>query len=171
MLKTIVNHLQHNLAIALVLSTLVTGVAELAPAQQPGNAHKRDPIVGTWLVSVAAEDDSPSFTVFEVYSASGTVTAIDNQAPSGQETTAIGSWRRVGQHKYYESQWQFLYNPDGSFYGTWMGEIEDDIDASGTRMPSSPFTYKIIDANGIVLSSGRGQSTAIRMPSPRGPQP
>ncbi|HYW40236.1 MAG TPA: hypothetical protein VE957_19180 [Terriglobales bacterium] len=65
---------------------------------------------------------------------------------------------------------RLLYNSDGSFFGTWIGEIEDDLDASGTRMPSGPFTYKIIDANGDVIDSGSGQSSAIKMPPPEGPQ-
>ena len=77
--------------------------------------------MGTWLVTVAAKDGSPLFTVYEVYSSSGAVNAIDNQAPSSQETPAIGNWRKVGPHKYFEEQWQFLYNPDGSFFGTWIG--------------------------------------------------
>jgi hypothetical protein len=171
MRKEIVKHLQGTVSVAVVLSTLVVGFVGFAQAQQSVKTYKgQDPIVGTWLVTVAAEDGSPSFTVVEVYSASGTVTAIDNQAPSSQETTAIGSWRKVGPRKYYESQWQMLYNPDGSFYGTWIGEIEDDIDASGTRMPSGPFTYTIVDANGNVIDSGSGQSTGVKMPPPRGPQ-
>jgi hypothetical protein len=37
-------------------------------------------------------------------------------------------------------------------------------------MPSGPFTYTIIDANGTVIDSGSGQSTAIKMPAPHGPQ-
>jgi hypothetical protein len=164
----IVKHLRSKLGAAVVLSTLLAGAVQ---AQRPLKTYKgQDPIVGTWLVTVAAENGSPSFTVFEVYSASGTVVAIDNQAPSSQETTAIGSWRKVGPRKYYEDQWQMLYNPDGSFYGTWIGEIEDDIDASGTKMPSGPFTYTIVDVSGNVIGSGSGESTAIKMPSPQGPQ-
>jgi hypothetical protein len=171
MSKGIGKHLHSKLGAALVLAALATGITASAPAEAQSKSHNsQDPIVGTWLVTVAAEDGSPSFTVFETYSASGAVTAIDNQAPSSLETTSVGTWRKVGPRKYYETQWQMLYNPDGSFFGTWIGEIEDDLDASGTKMPSGPFTYTIVDAYGNVIDSGSGQSTAIKMPAPRGPQ-
>jgi hypothetical protein len=170
MLERIVKHLQGKLGAAVVCSTLVAGLSGIAQAQQPAQAQKgKDPIVGTWLVTVAAKDGSPSFTVYEVYSGSGAVNAIDNQAPSSQETPAIGNWRKVGPRKYFEEQWQFLYNPDGSFFGTWIGQIEDIIDESGTHMPHGPFTYQIIDANGKVIDSGSGKSTAVKMPPPQGP--
>jgi hypothetical protein len=171
MTKGIGKHLPRKLGAALVLAALAAGIAASAPAQVPSKSHKgQDPIVGTWLVTVAAEDGSPSFTVFETYSAGGAVTAIDNQAPSSLETTSVGTWRKVGPRKYYETQWQMLYNPDGSFFGTWIGEIEDDLDASGTKMPTGPFTYEILDAYGTVIDSGSGQSSAIKMPPPQGPQ-
>jgi hypothetical protein len=171
MLNAIVNQLHNKLGAGVVLTALMAGIAGLAPAQQAAKTHTaQDPIVGTWLISVAAEDGSAAFTVVEVYSASGTVTAIDNQAAPSLETTAVGSWRKVGPRKYFEDQWQLLYNPDGSFFGTWIGQIEDNLDASGTRMPSGPFTYKIIDANGKVIDSGTGRSTAVKMPAPQGPQ-
>src|ERR1700722_11217458 len=167
MSKGIAKHLHGKLGAVVVLAAL----AASATAQEPAKSHKgQDPIVGTWLVTVAAEEGTPSFTVFETYSASGAVTAIDNQAPSSQETTSVGWWRKVGPRKYYETQWQMIYNPDGSFFGTWIGEIEDDLDASGTKTPSGPFTYTIVDAYGNVIDSGSGQSTAIKMPPPRGPQ-
>ncbi len=78
-----------------------------------------DPILGTWRFVVTGQ--GPNFLVYETYALGGALSAIDNEAPSSVETTAIGSWRKVGPNKYYEEQWQFLYNPDGSFYGTWIG--------------------------------------------------
>jgi hypothetical protein len=76
----------------------------------------------------------------------------------------------VGPRKYYEEQWQFLYNPDGSFYGTWIGQIEDDMDDTGTKILPSPYTYNIIDSNGNVIATGSGTSSGYKLPKPRGPQ-
>jgi hypothetical protein len=81
MLKGIVKLWQAKLGMAVVLSTVVAGEVGFAPAQRQSKGCKgQDLLVGTWLVTVAAGDGSPSFTVFETYAASGAVTAIDNQA-------------------------------------------------------------------------------------------
>ena len=170
MLEIIAKDLLGRLGGVVLAGALVAASAGIAQAQRPAQSQSPDPIVGTWLITVAAEEGAPSFTVVEVYSADGTVTAIDNQAPSSQETASVGSWKKAGPRKYFEDQWQFLYNSDGSFFGTWIGQIEDDMDASGTRMPSGPFTYKIIDASGKVIDSGSGKSTGVKLPPPRGPQ-
>lgn len=108
--------------------------------------------------------------VYETYAAGGALSAIDNQVASSLETVAIGSWRKVSEHKYYEEQWQFLYNPDGSFYGTWIGQVEDDMDDSGTKILPSPFSYKIIDGYGNVIATGSGTSSGHKLPKPNGPQ-
>jgi len=174
MMEKIAKHLPAHLLAAAVFCMLMAGMSATARAQELAtarNAPEQDPIVGTWLITVAAQEGAPSFTVVEVYSVGGTLAAIDNQAPSSLETPAIGSWIKVAPRKYFETQWQFLYNADGSFFGTWIGQIEDDLDPSATRMPTAPFTYQILDAHGNLIDSGSGQSTAVKMPPPQGPRP
>jgi hypothetical protein len=161
-----------NLTAFLVLAVLATLAAMDGTLQaQPSTvlSNSQDPIVGTWLLTVQADDDPP-FLVYETYAPGGALSAIDNEAPASQETVAVGTWAKVGPRKYFEDQWQLLFDADGNFAGTWIGHIEDDIDAAGTYMPSGPFTYVILDPSGNVLDSGKGISSGFKMPQPRGPQ-
>jgi len=165
------NIVKYSKAAVLVAMAVLVSLAVLGgEAQAQADAARPDPIVGTW-VFVVSSPGQPNFVVYETYAPGGALSAIDNQAASGLETVAIGSWRKVSEHKYYEEQWQFLYNPDGSFYGTWIGRIEDDMDDTGTRMIlPSPFSYKIIDGNGNVIATGSGTSSGRKLPKPKGPQ-
>ena len=155
------------------LLTLLTVLAALMclagtmQAQSVGN--QQDPILGTWLITVYSDSASP-FQVYETYAPNGALSAIDNEAPSSEETVAVGTWRKVGLRKYYEDQWQFLYDASGNFIGTWIGHIEDDLNPAGTLMYPAPFTYEIIDANGNVIDSGSGTSDGFKLPPPQGPQ-
>jgi len=161
-----------NLKLAAFLILVALSVScGMAQAQSPAVlSNSQDPIVGTWLFTVQA-DDAPPFLVYETYAPGGALSAIDNEAPASQETVAVGTWAKVGPRKYYEDQWQLLFDADGNFAGTWIGHIEDDIDASGTYMPAGPFTYVILDPNGNVIDSGKGTSSGYKMPQPKGPQP
>ena len=157
---------------ARLLTLLAVLAALMCPAgtmqAQSANDHQ-DPILGTWLITVYS-DSAPPFLVYETYAPGGALSAIDNEAPSSQETVAVGTWRNVGKEKYYEEQWQFLYDPNGNFVGTWIGQIEDEVNASGTLMSPAPFTYQIIDANGNIIASGSGTSSGFKLPPPQGPQ-
>jgi hypothetical protein len=168
MQKTFAKHSSGKVLLVLTLLGFVAVLGSNTQAQSsPGDSP--DPILGTWRFTVAGS--GPNFTAYETYALGGALSAIDNQAPSSQETVAIGTWRKVGPHKYYEEQWQFLYNPDGSFYGTWVGQIEDDMDDTGTRMlPPSPYTYEIIDGNGNVVGTGSGTSWGYKLAKPKGPE-
>ena len=166
MLKRFAKHSSGKALLALTLLGLPAMVGK-AQAQSSGD-DAADPLIGTWRFVVTGQ--GPNFVVYETYALGGALSAIDNQAPSSVETVAIGSWRRAGPHKYYEEQWQFLYNPDGSFYGTWIGQIEDDMDDTDTKILPSPYTYKIIDGNGNVIGSGRGTSWGNKLPKPKGPR-
>jgi len=167
MQKTFTKHSSGKAFLALTLLGLLTVLSARTRAQSSGD-DVVDPIVGTWRFVVTGQ--GPNFVVYETYAPGGALSAIDNQASSSVETVAIGSWRKVEPNKYYEEQWQFLYNPDGSFYGTWIGQIEDDMDDTGTKILPSPYTYKIIDGHGKVIGSGSGTSWGFKLPKPRGPQ-
>ncbi len=160
-----------NLTVSLLtLLAMLAAIESLAgtmAAQSPGD--KQDPIVGTWLITVFP-DSGPSFFVYETYAPGGALSAIDNEAPSSQETVAVGTWRNVRQRKYYEEQWQFLYDASGNFVGTWIGQIEDDLNSSGNLMSPAPFTYEIIDAYGNIIASGSGTSGGFKLPPPQVPQ-
>jgi len=156
-------------AVALAMSVLVSLAVLGGEAQAQAGGEGSDPIVGTW-VFVVTSPGQPNFVVYETYAPGGALSAIDNQVASSLETVAIGSWRKASEHKYYEEQWQFLYNPDGSFYGTWIGQIEDDMDDTGTKILPSPFTYKIIDSYGNVIATGSGTSSGHKLPKPKEPQ-
>jgi len=45
------------------------------------------------------------------------------------------------------------------------------MDTTGTKIPPSPYSYKIIDGNGKVIGTGSGTSWGYRLPKPKGPQP
>jgi hypothetical protein len=153
-----------------LLAVLATILSVPGSMQSQSAGNPQDPIVATWLITVQADTDQP-FLVYETYAPAGALSAIDNEAPSSEETVAVGSWRKVAPRKYYEDQWQFLYDGDGNFVGTWIGHIEDDLDASGNNMLPSPFTYEIIAPDGTVIDSGSGSSYGSKMPPPKGPQP
>ncbi len=153
----------------LTLLAVLAALMSIAGNMQAQAVGRQDPILGTWLLTVSA-DGGPPFLVYETYAPDGALSAIDNEAPSSQETTAVGTWRRVGPRKYYEDQWQFLYDGSGNFVGTWIGHIEDDLDTSGNNMLPSPFTYVIIAPDGTVIASGSGTSSGYKMPPPKGPQ-
>jgi hypothetical protein len=166
MQKTFAKHSGGKVMLALAVLGSLAMLGGKAQAQSA--AEGSDSIVGTWVFVVTGQ--GPNFVVYETYAPGGALSAIDNQAPSSVETTAIGSWRKVGPRRYYEEQWQFLYNSDGSFYGTWIGQIEDDMDDTGTKILPSPYSYEIIDGNGNVIGSGSGTSSGYKLPKPKGPQ-
>jgi len=91
----IAKHLSRKLLVSVAMLGLVAGLGAITQAQSRQH-YGGDPLVGTWLFTVVPDDGSPAFIVYETYSDIGAVTAIDNQAPSSQETTAIGNWRKVG---------------------------------------------------------------------------
>ena len=165
MLKRLTKYSSLQVVLALTLLGLLAMVGNIEAQSTDDDAH--DPLIGTWRFVVTGQ---PNFSVFETYAPGGALSAIDNQAPPSQETVAIGSWRKVSPHKYYEEQWQFLYSPDGTFFGTWIGQIEDEMDDTGTKILPSPYTYKIIDGNGNVIGSGSGTSWGYKLAKPRGPQ-
>ena len=166
MLKRLTKYSSGKALLALTLLGVLVTVARAQGQSTADDAH--DPLIGTWRFVVTGQ--GPNFLVYETYAPGGALSAIDNQASSSLETVAIGSWRKVSEHKYYEEQWQFLYNPDGSFYGTWIGQIEDNMDDTGTKILLSPYTYKIIDGNGNVIGSGTGTSWGSKLAKPKGPQ-
>jgi hypothetical protein len=154
------NRAARSLALLVVLAVWMCMVGVMQ-AQAPD--HQQDPILGTCLITVFS-DSAPPFLVYETYASSGAMSAVDNEAPSSQETLVIGNWRKVGAHKYYEEQRQFLYDTGGNFIGTWIGQIEDDLTPSGNLMSPAPFTYEIIDAYGNVIASGSGTSAGFKLP-------
>ena len=166
MLKRLTKYSSGKAMLALTLLGVLVTVGKAQAQSTADDAH--DPLIGTWRFVVTGQ--GPNFLVYETYAPGGALSAIDNQSASSLETVAIGSWRKVSEHKYYEEQWQFLYNPDGSFYGTWIGQIEDNMDDTGTKILPSPFTYKIIDSYGKVILTGSGTSSGRKLPKPKGPQ-
>lgn len=168
MQASIANFLRSKGAVAALLTLLVAGLT-WTQAQSSSTDLSQDPIVGTWVLTVTP-DEGPKFIQIETYGPGGTVTAIDNAEASNLETSSVGPWKKVGNNKYYEDNYQLTYNPDGSFAGTFIVHAVDELDATGNKMLPSPYTYVILDANGHVIDSGTGTSSAVRVPSPKGPR-
>jgi len=167
MQASIANFLRSKRTAAGVLTILVAGLTWMH-AQSSTMDQTQDPIVGTWLLSVIP-DEGPKFIQIETYGPGGTVTAVDNAEASSLETSSVGPWRKVGPNKYYEDNYQLTYNPNGSFAGTFIVHAVDELDPTGTKMLPSPYTYVILDADGHVVDSGSGTSSALKVPSPKGP--
>jgi len=168
MLKSILN--QRKIQALVVAAALTAGAAFSVRAIEPESdlylSRLSDPLVGTWRV------DCGDFIAYETYAASGSLSAIDNELPSSQQTVAIGSWRRVTAHKYFEDQYQMTFDPAGVYQGTLVIHAEDELDDSGKAIKPSPYTLDFIDPAGVTTRNvGNGTCTAKKLPAPAGPKP
>jgi hypothetical protein len=165
MLKSILNQRKFQ-ALAVAVAVAASGavsVRAIEPESDLYVSRPSDPLVGTWRV------DCGDFIAYETYTASGSLSAIDNELPSSQQTVAIGSWRRVTAHKYFEDQFQMTFDAAGVYQGTLVIHAEDELDDSGTTIKPSPYTLDFIDpANVTTRNVGSGTCTARKLPPPAG---
>jgi hypothetical protein len=127
-------------------------------------AEPIETLAGTWRVQC------DGFFAYETYTASGALSAIDNQSPPSQQTLALGSWRMVGERRFFEDQYQMIFDAAGVYQGTLVIHAEDIIDESGTKILPSPYSLDFVDpTNTVTRDIGSGYCTAIKLPAPRGP--
>jgi hypothetical protein len=166
MLRRIVKHFRSELAASVALLGLMAGLVSGAQAQSTPD----DPIVGTWIYT-NTPDEGATFTEIETYAPGGSITAIDNFAPSSQETISVGPWRKIAPLKYVEDNYQFLYDANGNFTGTFIVHAEDDLSADFKTITGPPYTYVVLDPKGKVVDRGTGTSSAVRAPKPERHKP
>lgn len=143
-----------------VLTVVLVGLVALD--HTPGSAAQNGtptaglaghPLVGTWIVNDPS--GTPSVTTF---TSDGIV--IDTETGGG---TGLGSWQATGART---ASFTFVIqtsDPTQHFTGTVIIRGTAEVDTSGNSLTSS-FSYTVVQENGTVLASGKGQVTGTRLP-------
>ncbi len=134
------------------------------PAEQDG-ASRRDPIVGTWIVTVSPTGGPPPFTAISTFNPGGGYIQVDNSRPPSIVTPGLEQWSRRRWKLTSALEFSgFVFAPDGNFLGP--SYVYADLELS-TSLDSFTGTYefKTLDRNGNVILAGGGVRSAVRLRS------
>jgi len=139
------------------LASLLAATALTALTPGPATASDDDDtIVGVWT----CDGGPPPFKVIKTFAATGTMMEIDNIA--FQESPTVGIWKRTGALDYFLVARQFVFNPDGSWAGTFFYSQPLVMDASHKSM-NGTFPAQFVDPNGNSSDAGGGAVSCTRM--------
>ena len=141
------------LAVVLLVTALLVFRGTLATSALAAS-HS---VEGVWIVTVTPPGGQPTFTNVTAFHGDGSVVAIESDGRPG-----MGVWRKVSDHRYTFTVWEYWKEGKVSFQAKLTSPIKL---SKGGQEYSGPFSLQLfMVGNPNPIFEGEGTATGVRMP-------
>jgi hypothetical protein len=151
------------MALAAVLTLVVTQISLSAQSAQEQRGKEQQPLEGVWDISVTVVSCATGAALFtgrviHMFIDGGTMTEI---ADRSNRSAGLGTWRHLGGRSYTTHHKFIEYTATGSFNGTTVLTREIELSKNSDEFTATT-TSEVFNAADQLISTGCGTSTATR---------
>jgi len=141
---------------AAVLVASVAMAAAQSGEQRGSDVIHRDPLMGTWIVTVTPDGGGSPFTTINNFNAGGDFVQLDSRA----NIPGLGQWVRESDLTYSFQIIAFVFSM-GTLSSTVTVHVNITLDEDLETFAGT-YVFQQVDPNGHVIASGGGTRQGVR---------
>ena len=151
------------MALAAVLTLVVTQISLSAQSAQEQRGKEQQPLEGVWDISITIRSCTTGAALatgraIQIFIDGGTMTEI---ADRSNRSAGLGTWRHLGGRSYATHHKFVEYSAAGSFNGTTVLTREIELSANADDFTATT-TTEVFNATGQLINTVCATSTATR---------